>query len=655
VFALGVGIVLLYRVDLYGSIIGGSTENPQLDLMLLLGPLFLLLGAAAIFLRIFPAFLGQSADLASRGRGLPIVMALQQAARDPRHVTRLVLLLMLAMALGLFSTSLDATLTKNEVDRADYYVGSDLRVIADPNSLETETLPATRGHSWVWRSDASLITSDVPPGLDLLAIDPESFSDITRFRDDFAAQPVVDLLDRLNADWEENWAPLPVTALPGEPAQIGLWFSLPFSMQLEPDRLDWIAATTFEVRLRPVAGDDIVVKLIPMDLSDDPEVRWFYFQGQVPELSPGGYPLSLVSLWLHNSTLKLGNFEAIWIDDVTVVDRNSGTESVVESFEYRNQFVWKSLTYPMRIFGMESNPHSGSKSLSIYFDRVGISPLRWYGMHTIVDRDLQPIPALVSPDFLARTESQPGDLMRIKIKVPGGHEWDPVTFRILGVTDYFPTLFETKEAGFLVTLRGPLFEQINLYRYSPLQSNELLLSATDAEATRNALLGLGLFADQVFSADRVLTEIRTNPLTIGLRSVTLFGYSLTTILSLVGFGTHFFLSTRQRAANYSILRALGLSPGQLYTTLLVEQLILMLSGLAFGTILGMLLNQLTLTGLPLRLGELDTIPPFVVQTDWILIIRVYFTLVIAFLISLAMAILFLWRVQIHRVLRIGEE
>ena len=114
VFALAIGIILLYRVELYGSIIGGSTANPQLDLMLILAPLSLLLGAAAIFLRIFPAFLRRCAQLASLGRGLPVVLAFQHAARDPRHVTRLVLLLMLAMALGLFSTSLDATLTKNE-------------------------------------------------------------------------------------------------------------------------------------------------------------------------------------------------------------------------------------------------------------------------------------------------------------------------------------------------------------------------------------------------------------------------------------------------------------------------------------------------------------------------------------------------------------
>jgi ABC-type lipoprotein release transport system permease subunit len=655
VFALAIGIILLYRVELYGGIIGGSPENPQLDLMLLLAPIFLLLGAAAIFLRIFPVFLQRSADLGSRGRGLPVVMALRQASRDPSHVTRLVLLLMLAMALGLFSTSLDATLSKNEIDRSNYYVGSDLRVIADPLNVGMENLPGILGHSWIWRSKAALITSTDSPGIDLLAVDPETFSAITQYRDDFAARPIADLLDQFNTDWEENWIPLPVTSLPGKPAQIGLWFSLPFTLQLEPARLEMVASTTFEARLHPIQGEDILVRLNPINLSDDPNVRWYYFQGDIPELGPDNYPLSLVSLWFHSSGLKLGNFEAIWMDDISVVDRDDENLIIIESFEYADPYVWKSMTYPMRIFSMESHPHSGESSLAIYFDTAGISPLRWYGINRVDDLALQPIPALVSQGFLARTELQPQDLVRIKVKVPGGHEWDSMTFKIMGVVNYFPTLYETQEAGFLVTLQDPLFEQINIYRYTPLQSNELLISATDTDATHKTLLESGLSLERVLSADSILVELRTNPLTIGLRSVTLFGYFLTTVLSLVGFGTHFYLSTKKRAANYSILRALGLSPGQLYTTLLVEQIILMFSGLALGTVLGILLNQLTLSGLPLRLGELDTIPPFIVQTDWILIFRVYFTLVIAFFISLGMAIFFLWRVQIHRVLRIGEE
>jgi ABC-type lipoprotein release transport system permease subunit len=655
VFALAIGIILLYRVELYGSIIGGSAEDPQLDLMLLLSPLCLLLGVAAIFLRIFPAILRRGARLASSGRGFPVVLALRQASRDPKHVTRLVLLLMLAMALGLFSTSLDATLARNEVDRSSYFVGSDLRIIGAPATLETENVPGILGKSRIWRSEAALNTSGVSPGIDLLALDPINFPTVAQYRDDFAQQPVEHLLVKLKADWEENHTPLPGTALPGEPAQIGLWFSLPFSMMAEPKRFEMIATTRFEARLHTANGEDIVVTMSPFNIMDASNGRWFFFQGDVLELNPDSYPLSLISLWFHSSGIKIGEFDALWLDDFSVIDRDTGNETIIESFEYLDPFVWNSVTSPLRVYGMESHPHSGDSSLAMYFDGVGISPLRWYGITHVDDLALQPIPALVSPDFQAQTESQPGNLERIKVKVRGSYEWDRMTFKIIGVVDYFPTMYEIQEAGFLVTLQDPLFEQTNLYRFSPIQSNEILISTTDAETTRTNLIASGLSMDQVLSKDSIITELRVNPLSIGLRSVTLFGYFLTTLLSLIGFGTYFYMSMRQRAGNYSILRALGLSPRQLYTTLLVEQIVLMLSGLVFGTVLGILLNQLTLSGLPLRLGDLDTVPPFVVQTDWDLVIRVYFTLVGAFLLSLGMAILFLWRVNIHQVLRIGEE
>ncbi|KPJ89979.1 MAG: hypothetical protein AMJ53_15180, partial [Gammaproteobacteria bacterium SG8_11] len=655
VFALAIGIILLYRVELYGSIIGGSATNPQVDLMLLLSPLFLLLGAATIFLRIFPAFLRRSARLASRGRGFPIVLALRQASRDPKHVTRLVLLLMLAMALGLFSTSLDATLERNEVDRTNHFVGSDLRVIDAPANLETEGVPGVLEESWMWRSEAALNTSGVAPGIDLLALDPENFPTVAQYRDDYALQPVEKLVDELKTGWEENHTPLPGTTLPGEPARIGLWFSLPFSMYTESKRFEMIASTKFEARLHSVQGEDIVVTLKPMNIMDTPNERWFFFQGKVPELSPDSYPLSLISLWFHSSGIKIGKFDALWLDDLSVVDRQTGSETIIESFEYLDPFVWNSVTFPLRVIGIESHPHSGESSLAMYFDGGQISPLRWYGVTHLDDLTLQPIPALVSPDFQAGTESQPGDVVRLKVKVRGSHEWDRMTFKIIGVVDYFPTLYETQEAGFLVTLQDPLFEQINLYHHNPIQSNEILISTIDADMTRTTLLASGLPMDHILSKDSILTELKVNPLTIGLRSVTLFGYFLTTVLSLIGFGTYFYMSTRQRARNYSILRAIGLSPRQLYTTLLVEQIILMISGLFFGTVLGILLNQLTLSGLPLRLGELDTVPPFVVQTDWSLVVQVYFTLVLAFLLSLGMAIVFLWQVKIHQALRIGEE
>jgi len=393
-------------------------------------------------------------------------------------VTRLVLLLMLAMALGLFSTSFDATLTRNEEDRSYYYVGSDVRILATPSDVTSHDLAGIYQESWVWRGDAALITDDDLPGINLLAINQEDFSAITRYRSDFAAQPMGLLLNAMEADWDRNWIPLEGTPLPGEPGQIGLWFALPFTMFMKPERFDVAADTTFEARLYTAQGEQFRVALNPIDLGEDQNAHWYYFQGEIPELESESYPLSLISLWIHSSTLLMEQFDSIWIDDVSVVDKKGGKTIVFEGFEYENALEWMSVTYPMNAYSIKANPHSGLSSLGIYFDIVGISPLRWYGISRIEDVNLQAIPALVSPDFITQTGAEVGDSVRIKVKVPGGHEWDQINFKILGLVDYFPTMFETEEAGFLVTIREPLFEQINLYRYNPLQSNEILIGSS---------------------------------------------------------------------------------------------------------------------------------------------------------------------------------
>jgi putative ABC transport system permease protein len=137
--------------------------------------------------------------------------------------------------------------------------------------------------------------------------------------------------------------------------------------------------------------------------------------------------------------------------------------------------------------------------------------------------------------------------------------------------------------------------------------------------------------------------------------VTFFGYTLTTLLSLVGFATHFYLSARQREVLYGVMRAMGLSPRQLYGSMVLEQVILILAGLALGTGLGILLNQITLPRLPIALGGQPPVPPFYPRDDWIAVGRIYLILASAFLISLGVATALLWRARIHRILRIGQE
>jgi putative ABC transport system permease protein len=126
-------------------------------------------------------------------------------------------------------------------------------------------------------------------------------------------------------------------------------------------------------------------------------------------------------------------------------------------------------------------------------------------------------------------------------------------------------------------------------------------------------------------------------------------------LSLVGFASHFYNTVRQREMIYGVMRAMGLSPRQLYGSMVLEQVILILAGLGLGIGLGVLLNQFTLPRLPVTLGDRPPIPPFIPREDWLAVGRVFIILALAFLIILGIVTALLWRARVHRVLRIGQE
>jgi hypothetical protein len=79
------------------------------------------------------------------------------------------------------------------------------------------------------------------------------------------------------------------------------------------------------------------------------------------------------------------------------------------------------------------------------------------------------------------------------------------------------------------------------------------------------------------------------------------------------------------------------------------------TGLTLGMLFGVLLNRLILPSLPITIGDRPAIPPFLPMEDWVAVGRLYLTLLIAFIVSLGIATRLLWKANIHRALRIGQE
>jgi hypothetical protein len=633
VFVLLAGLILIFRLRIYGSILGGAPGQPQVDWLLLLSPLALLLGSAAILLRVFPALLTALAAWVSRERGIVATLSLWRAARDPTHIARLVLLLTLAMALGLFSSGLNATLDRNERDQSQYTVGSDVRVANLPHGGK-DTLSIVQGVQTVSPARREQGTIAVQsehgyPAFEMLAVDTDSIGDAIRFRDDFAAQPI----DALLTSIERPTPAQPVLAPPASYDRLGLWCWLPVETRSLAPRL------RVEAKLASLEGTMHRFRLRLDQERSRPDEGWYYYEGQPQEAAS---PRDLNSLWFSSRLSGFqGQIEHIALGDLVAIDTRSGVDEVWEEAKSASWHVYG------RNVRVQLGGDPADAWLHLLFEQGEMQTGTWYGLQLGDSVAAARVPALISRGFQEQSGLDVGDQVGTWV------DSEPLEFVVAGIVDYFPTLYEADGTSFAITALGPFLKHANGLTPDPIYANEAFVRLS-ADASLGPITS-ALPDLRISDAESVRKAIKADPLALGLRSVTLFGYVLTTILSLAGFGTHFYMSTRQHGRTYAVLRALGLSARQLYGMLVFEQTLLIFSGLGLGTVLGLLLNRLTLPGLPLSLGGRPPVPPFLAQTDWRAVAGVYLTLALAFVASLALATGMLWQARLHQLLRVDEE
>jgi putative ABC transport system permease protein len=186
----------------------GGSSSP----LLLITPALLLLAGALLTLRLAPLAAGLGERLAARGRGFSTMLALAQVERTPAKYMRMTLLLTLAVGLGIFAISYNASLQQNVQDNATYTVGSSLRLTqhfteADKFSSIIEkdyrAQPGVKVISPVYRTVASTTADQGSFALSLLAVDPTSFTQVVNpvsWRSDYASQSLPQLMQGITSN-----------------------------------------------------------------------------------------------------------------------------------------------------------------------------------------------------------------------------------------------------------------------------------------------------------------------------------------------------------------------------------------------------------------------------------------------------------------------
>jgi len=253
--------------------------------------------------------------------------------------------------------------------------------------------------------------------------------------------------------------------------------------------------------------------------------------------------------------------------------------------------------------------------------------------------------AIVDRRLMDAYKLQVGDQMTVTFKN------EPVDFTVVGYVDYFPTLYQDS-GRYLIANIDYLFTYLGSQPYDVWAK---LAPGARPEEVVNELVSRDVPVVRWESFEQVASQRREDVTRVGVLGLLSAGFVVAAFLTTLNLFQFSYLSFRQRLQQLGILRAVGLSLRQLIGMYLVEQIILVLLGIAAGTVVAVGAGLLYIPFLQIKAGQHAGIPPFAIVIAWNDIFTLYLVLILFFLASLPPSLWLLSRVRIHEAIKFGEE
>jgi hypothetical protein len=231
-----------------------------------------------------------------------------------------------------------------------------------------------------------------------------------------------------------------------------------------------------------------------------------------------------------------------------------------------------------------------------------------------------PLPALASDVLLAQSGAVVGDVLDLALE--GALS---VPIRIVGTTGRFPTVDPAQP--FALVDGAALQRARSILTNSPPAAAEWWLTSADpALAERTSVLTTPPYrAQEVVIQEAVASDLASDPVALGIVGALALGSIAALAFAAIGFVFTATVSADERAAEFALLRALGLSPRQLSWWLTIEHAALMAFGILAGTAIGLLLAPLVLPFAGFTTTGLPAVPEPVVVVPWIALAPLYLT------------------------------
>jgi hypothetical protein len=620
-----------------------------IDPFLVTAPALLLLAGALLSLRIVPLLARLVERVVPSTVGAVGALGFWQLARRPRAYTRSVLLLMLAVAIGVFAATYSRTWHRSQVDQAEHVAGADLRIEPSlapgtPRSLELSSAYRSVGveEALPVVVDSIELSRSGPDSGTLIAVDAHRGAGVVRVREDFSSSSLREALEPLAAERGE----LAALRLPGRPTRFALSLDLaveplgrPVPFAPESEGPEPLAPASVFLYLRDADGVIYLYRL--------PNLAPGQTQRYAVELTrrlaggrpaPPRYPLSLVGLELdvdapylapRRMTLTmrapLGN--ARWTASASRfalpyehprVERVSSRQGSV-----RTTFTTGSYLYP------PPRPATTEVFLRPGRDSLPDAPR-----------------VLASDSFLRATASKVGQVVPLALSAGTQQA------RIAGSFHRFPTLDPRTPA---VVADLPSYYAFSFAsRGDVVQPSQWWLKSARDTVVADQLRVAPFRSLEVVSFRERQRALLEDPVPLGVIGALALGFAVAAAFGAVGFAASAAAAARARMLEFAVLRSLGLGTRQLSAWIALESALVVALSLVGGTALGLLVAWLVLPYVGLGTSGATPVPPVEVAVPWSLVLWLELALLAALVAIAAAQVARIRGLRLASVLRSGE-
>jgi len=265
-----------------------------------------------------------------------------------------------------------------------------------------------------------------------------------------------------------------------------------------------------------------------------------------------------------------------------------------------------------------------------------------------LDRSALLVSESVMRDFAVRV----GDRVNLNLVAYG--ERATVPFIVADAFRYFPTWYPDENNLYcLVGNLDYVFERLG--GIFPYQVWITTVPGTPTAQVKRELAELDINATFIKSTADEVAAVRNRPERAGVFGILSVGFAAAALLTTLGFVLHSLIAFRRRFIEFGVLRAIGLSLGQMVSFLGLEQLLLIGTGVSAGTLLGVWVSRLFIPFLQVGTEAHYDVPPFVILIAWDDILKIYVVFGAILVLAVAGMIYLLMRLRIFEAVKLGES